>query len=154
MDWCGLLVDYCDVFINCLDCHSDGTHSLQRIHWWASDVLLHFSKSVLMKNQTHLHGLRVSTFSANFHFLDFYIAHPTLDGTQNLINSILSLAIFPSSCFYAHFEVSHQKWVNKSPKGNKSFNSQKKFSRSLEVGFDLCEKRLMWRMGDMQNISV
>ncbi len=25
----------CDVFISCLDSHSDGTHSLQ---WWASDV--------------------------------------------------------------------------------------------------------------------
>ncbi len=23
-------VDYCDVFISCLDSHSDGTHSLQR----------------------------------------------------------------------------------------------------------------------------
>ncbi len=27
----GVLVDYCDVFINCLNSHSDGTHSLQRI---------------------------------------------------------------------------------------------------------------------------
>ncbi len=31
MDWSG--VDYFDVFINCLDSHSDGTHSLQSIHW-------------------------------------------------------------------------------------------------------------------------
>ncbi len=46
---CGLLVDYCDVFIRCLDSHSDGTHSLQRIHRWASDVMLNFSESVLMK---------------------------------------------------------------------------------------------------------
>ncbi len=45
LEWCGLLVDYCDVFISCLDSHSDGTHSLQRIHQWASDVILHFSKS-------------------------------------------------------------------------------------------------------------
>ncbi len=45
MDWSG--VDYCDVFISCLDSHSDGTHSLQRIHWWASDVMLNFSKSDL-----------------------------------------------------------------------------------------------------------
>ncbi len=29
----GLLVDYCDVFISCLDSHSDGTHSLKSIHW-------------------------------------------------------------------------------------------------------------------------
>ncbi len=28
LDWCGLLVDYSDVFISCLDSHSDGTHSL------------------------------------------------------------------------------------------------------------------------------
>ncbi len=31
-EWCALLVDYCDVFISCLDSHSDGTHSLQSIH--------------------------------------------------------------------------------------------------------------------------
>ncbi len=42
---CWLLVDYCDVFISCLDSHSDGTHSLQRIHWWASNAKLHFYKS-------------------------------------------------------------------------------------------------------------
>ncbi len=41
----------CDVFINCLDSHSDGTHSPQSIHWYASDVMLHFSKSVLMEKQ-------------------------------------------------------------------------------------------------------
>ncbi len=38
-----------------LDSHSGGTHWLQRIHWWASHVMLHFSKPVLMKKQTHLH---------------------------------------------------------------------------------------------------
>ncbi len=45
-------MDYCDVFISCLDSHSDGTHSLQRIHWWASHVMLHFSKSLPIKKQT------------------------------------------------------------------------------------------------------
>ncbi len=44
LDWCGLLEDYCDVFISSLDSHSDGTHSLQCI-----------SKSAQMKKQTHLH---------------------------------------------------------------------------------------------------
>jgi len=48
-------VDYCDVFSSCFDTHSDGTHSLQRIHCWASDIILNFSRSVLMKKQTHLH---------------------------------------------------------------------------------------------------
>ncbi len=33
LDSCGLLVDCCDVFIICLDSHSEGTHSLHRIHW-------------------------------------------------------------------------------------------------------------------------
>ncbi len=32
INWSG--VDCCDVFISCLDCHSDGTHSQQKIHWW------------------------------------------------------------------------------------------------------------------------
>ncbi len=48
-------MDYCDVFISCLDSHSDGTHSLQRNHWLASDLMLHFSKSVPMKKQTQLY---------------------------------------------------------------------------------------------------
>ncbi len=40
-----LLVNNCDVLISWLDSHSDGTHSLQMIHWWANDIMLHFSKS-------------------------------------------------------------------------------------------------------------
>ncbi len=39
-------------FISHLDSHADGTHSLQKIHWWASDAMLHFSKSVPMKNNS------------------------------------------------------------------------------------------------------
>ncbi len=31
-DWSD--VDYCEVFISCFSSYSDGTHSLQRIHWW------------------------------------------------------------------------------------------------------------------------
>ncbi len=31
LERCGLLVEYYDVFISCLDSHSDGTHSLQSI---------------------------------------------------------------------------------------------------------------------------
>ncbi len=66
---CELIVDYCDVFISCLTSHSDGTHSLQRIHWWVSDVLLNLSKFVPIKKQTHLDGLRKSKFSAILLFL-------------------------------------------------------------------------------------
>ncbi len=35
MEWCGLLVNYCDGFICGLNSHSDGTHL--PIHWWTSD---------------------------------------------------------------------------------------------------------------------
>ncbi len=41
LEWCGLL--WC--FISCLDSHYDGTHSLQSIHCWETDEMLHFSKS-------------------------------------------------------------------------------------------------------------
>ncbi len=69
LEWCGLLVDYCDVFISCLDSHSDGTHSLQRIHWWASDGMLHSSKSDEETNSsTSWMAWRLSTFSENTHF--------------------------------------------------------------------------------------
>ncbi len=43
------------MFLSAVWTHSDGTHSLQRIHCWAGDVMLNWSKSVLMKKQTHLH---------------------------------------------------------------------------------------------------
>ncbi len=55
LELCGLLVDYCDVFISCLISHSDGTHSLLRIDWGASNLMLHLSKSVLIKKQTHVY---------------------------------------------------------------------------------------------------
>ncbi len=53
LEWCGLLVDYCDVLISYSDSHSDGTHSLQR-----------------MKKQNHLHlgWSEGEQFSANFIF--------------------------------------------------------------------------------------
>ncbi len=71
---CGFLVDYCDVFISCLDSHSDGTHSLQRFCCWLRDVMLHFSKSVQMKNKLIyiLDGLRASPFSAHFILCENY----------------------------------------------------------------------------------
>ncbi len=56
IEWCGLLVGYCDVFISCLDSQ-------------ASDGMLNFPKSVLMKKQTHLHlGWPEGEYS-NFSFL-------------------------------------------------------------------------------------
>ncbi len=39
------------IFISCLDSHSDGTHSLQMIHWWASDVKKKFSDVLKMSHE-------------------------------------------------------------------------------------------------------
>ncbi len=69
LEWCGFLVDYCDVFISCLDSHSDGTHSLQSIHCWDSDTMLHFSKSDEETNSsTSWMAWGWGHFLANFHF--------------------------------------------------------------------------------------
>ncbi len=46
LEWCGLLVDYCGVFISCLDSHSDGTHSPQK-----DPLVSQFLEPVLMKKQ-------------------------------------------------------------------------------------------------------
>ncbi len=35
---CKLFYGFLWCFISCLSSHSDGTHSLQRIHWWASNT--------------------------------------------------------------------------------------------------------------------
>ncbi len=75
MDWSG--VDYCDIFISCLDSHSDGTHSLQRIHCWTSDGMLNFSKSVPMKKQTHRNAAQSSTSVSDVHQKD----HTNLEET-------------------------------------------------------------------------
>ncbi len=49
MDWWSL-VDYCDVFIGCLDSRSDGTHSLQRIQeiWSMMGLLVNIETSLFV----------------------------------------------------------------------------------------------------------
>ncbi len=42
---------HCFILFYCWT-HSDGIHSLQMIHWWTTDVMLNFSKSVSMRKQT------------------------------------------------------------------------------------------------------
>ncbi len=70
---CGLLL--C-IFISCLDFYSDGTHSLLRLNWWATDIMLHFTKSV----EDEETNLRVSNFSklnfANYSVKDFLVDWP------------------------------------------------------------------------------
>ncbi len=45
MVWCGLFVDYCDVFIRYLDSHSVGTHSLlANVHLFELSLKMHVIK--------------------------------------------------------------------------------------------------------------
>ncbi len=78
-------VDCCDVYISCLDSHSDGTHSLQSIHWWVCYVMLYFFKPVLINKLIYiLDGLRVNTSSANLVFFDetTHYSYSYLDALQ------------------------------------------------------------------------
>ncbi len=68
MDWSG--VNYLWIIVMfLLDSHSDGTHSLQRIHWWSSDAMLALlqqknegqSKRFLHLNIKHLFIVTVNT---------------------------------------------------------------------------------------------
>ncbi len=65
LEWCGLLVDYCDVFISCLDSHSDGTHSLQSIHCWDTDAETHF---YISDEETNSSTSWMAWGWAHFHF--------------------------------------------------------------------------------------
>ncbi len=60
-------VDYYDVFISYLDSHSDGTHSLQRIYYWASDVAT-FVQICFMKNQIYLHDTQLENVAEHDYF--------------------------------------------------------------------------------------
>ncbi len=66
LEWCGLLWCFYQLY---MDSHSDGTHSLQRIHWWANDVMLHSPNLLRWRNKLiYMGDLNESKFSANFHF--------------------------------------------------------------------------------------
>ncbi len=74
-----------------MDSHSDGTHSLQMIHWWACDVMLNFSKSVLTKNQTHIWGW--VHFQKSFEFWVNYSFNYDLPISYDSVNIWISTCV-------------------------------------------------------------
>ncbi len=81
--------DHCNVFISCLDSHSDGTHSL--LNKWCNPTFLQIwcgNKLILI-----LDCLRGSTFSANFHFwMNYSFKHKALEiWTQQNTDNLLAL---------------------------------------------------------------
>ncbi len=86
---------YCNVFISCLDCHFDGTHSLQRMHWWASDVMVNFSKYFPIKKQLVyiLDSLRIFKFSFLGELCFFFYIYIVLY-TAALVRALFMLFFF------------------------------------------------------------
>ncbi len=113
-----------DLFLinTCFSLHSDGTHSLQRIHWWASDVMLHFSKSFPMKKQTHLHWmawgwihfLQIKNFWVNYSFSLIWNISEVYNMMQSKFNAnviwfllIHCVCVYTVSVFYTSV-IKHQ----------------------------------------------
>ncbi len=90
MNWSG--VDYCDVFISCLDSYSDGTHSLQSIHSWASEEKLHFYKSDEDTNSSTL------TFNSNI----------STQWNKKFESGLIQCSYFCSG----HFCIKNENWVS------------------------------------------
>ncbi len=57
------------MFLSAVWTHSDGTHSLQSIHWWAIDAMPHFSESNDSNLIYILDGLSMITFLENVNSL-------------------------------------------------------------------------------------
>ncbi len=71
--WTAVVQITCGVFISCLDSISDGTHSLQSIHWWASDVKYISSNVFPWRNKFIyiLDNLRGCTFFSKNYYIFF-----------------------------------------------------------------------------------
>ncbi len=54
-DWIRVDFVWIIMFLSAIRTHSDGNHSLQRIHWWASDVILMFDTSTFWKSWGWVH---------------------------------------------------------------------------------------------------
>ncbi len=66
-------MDYCVVYISCLDSHSDGTHSLQRIHWGTSDIMIHLSNSISYLKLYILPGEYIKKKNLNFFLGELFL---------------------------------------------------------------------------------
>ncbi len=91
--------------------HSDGTHSLQGIHWWASDVMLHFPISVLMKKLINLHlGWPMGEYTFSNFFIFWWII-PSISPSECLLRYSKVVLIY--NCIYLGREKEHYKRCTK-----------------------------------------
>ncbi len=92
LESCGLLVDYCHVFISCLDSHSDGTHSLQRIHWWVSEETNAFTSWMAWVNFQQIFG-RTLPLKGFWTFWSCCMASEDIVGSYSLVGSSIALRV-------------------------------------------------------------
>ncbi len=109
LDW--TCVDYLWIFViffsSCLDSHSDGTHSLHRIHRWARDVIQHFSKNLFLRRNkliNILNDLRLSKFL----FQNVIVLHHIDNSQATSLNCIRSTFHYGQKSAYSkwHFDWS------------------------------------------------
>ncbi len=109
---CGLL--WC--FYQLLDSHSDGTHSLWRIHWWTSDVMLHFLKFCSDEeiNILHLHfrSPEGEYIFRNFHFWVKYSFNTLSCSLLGMIHQCMFLQQKMMCDLIAHQNVKPCIWNN------------------------------------------
>ncbi len=147
MDWS--CVDYCDGFISCSDSHSVGTHSLQRMHCWASGVMLHWMAWVWIDFQ------QIFIFGRHLLFNDPFITIPGRPETRTHDLWVTSLTLYPlghdcPKCFimfcmkHLFCAVESRLWglCNYSNKGNMNYTVtiHHVFSSALS---ELCPNRLL-----------
>ncbi len=128
MDWSG--GDYCDVFVSCLDSHSDGTHSLQSIHWllfWRHPFTAEHPLTLILTAPIHCRA-SIDSYSDGTHSLQsihwllfwrhpFTAEHPLVSKSDEEQWPWMTWDV---SKFSAHFQF----WVN--------------YSFNLECYFSLC----------------
>ncbi len=96
------------------DSHSDGTHSLQSIHWWASDAMQHFSKSdeeilFIFRWTTHLKEFWVYVIWKGWGFVLF--AGSRRLNAECVADSLLSTSIMqPFWQQFKHFSTDERRW--------------------------------------------
>ncbi len=106
IDWlgsCGLLMNYCDIFIGRFISHSDGTHSLQDplVSNWCNAEFQNCSDEETNSFTFSMAWVLMSTFSADFQLWVNYSFKIFFSGMMHYVEDGHSLAL--ENCLKSHF---------------------------------------------------
>ncbi len=139
-------MDYCDVFISCLDSHSDGTHSLHSIHCWVSDAMLNFFWQICSDKETYTSWMawgwvhfQQTHFLVNYSFKLLYLWFSDVWVTAELLKRTSVCVIF-YHCVSDTLSESRRNWrqcilvetVLKSTSHHNEFNKVTKQSKCCQ----------------------